>query len=427
MVLVRYLVSYEMFNLLYYVFLLNIKKIKKIEPTNKTKKRVIVLNKSAGIDDLISSQQLNNKETSYYSLNRFFLMHIYMTIFRAYSVNDAKIKSLKEPERLKKKYIEFLIEFFSKLKVKFKFDAFVGFNFNYIAEKGLQIASRELKIPFLLIYKEGIVTELEKKYFLHVLKKKKEKFNGSKIAVYSNDIKKILVNSGYTKSNKVSVVGCSRLIYSFNYQNNSPKEQIVYYAIQNDRGLPNRFINKYGKKFFEDLKLKNPYNSKYNWNNLHYKTIKVLIKFAISNPQISIIIKSKTGVKQNQKLLRNLPKNIKIYSDGAGHHLLKNSKVVIAWNTTSIFEGIAANRYILLPCFNLQKDRLKKSKQLILKLKKENYAYSEKDLYKQLNFFMKKKYNKNKLNNNYYSLRYYLGNADNNANIRLNNFLKKNI
>ena len=106
---------------------------------------------------------------------------------------------------------------------------------------------------------------------------------------------------------------------------------------------------------------------------------------------------------------------------------MKNSKVVIAWNTTSIFEGIAANRYILLPCFNLQKDRLKKSKQLILKLKKENYAYSEKDLYKQLNFFMKKKYNKNKLNNNYYSLRYYLGNADNNANIRLNNFLKKNI
>ena len=38
---------------------------------------------------------------------------------------------------------------------------------------------------------------------------------------------------------------------------------------------------------------------------------------------------------------------------------------------------------------------------------------------------MKKKYNKNVVYNNHFSLKHYLGNADNNANMRLNNFLKK--
>ena len=31
--------------------------------------------------------------------------------------------------------------------------------------------------------------------------------------------------------------------------------------------------------------------------------------------------------------------------------LLRDSKVIIAWNTTAILEAIAANRFILLPYF----------------------------------------------------------------------------
>ena len=109
------------------------------------------------------------------------------------------------------------------------------------------------------------------------------------------------------------------------------------------------------------------------------------------------------------------------------YQLLEKSKVVIAWNTTAILEGIAANRFILLPNFNSKNKNFNKEIELNLKLKNENYGYSENDFYKKLEFFVKKKYNANKFNNNQYSLNYHLGNADNKASLRLNRFLVKNI
>lgn len=118
---------------------------------------------------------------------------------------------------------------------------------------------------------------------------------------------------------------------------------------------------------------------------------------------------------------------MKIKSDGIGHQLLERSKVVVAWNTTSIIEGIAANRLILLPYFHAKNDDFKKENELTLKLKNENYGYSNNDFYKKLDFFMKKKYKNNQIYNNQYSLEYYLGNKNNDASLKLDNFLRKNI
>ena len=78
----------------------------------------------------------------------------------------------------------------------------------------------------------------------------------------------------------------------------------------------------------------------------------------------------------------NFPKNIKIHRYGTGHNLIDNSKVIIGWNTTALIEGIAANRFILLPYFNSKKNNFNNEHELNLKLKEVNYGYSENDLYK---------------------------------------------
>ena len=85
------------------------------------------------------------------------------------------------------------------------------------------------------------------------------------------------------------------------------------------------------------------------------KTLKVLKKYAIMNPKVSIIIKIKNGNLKNHKQYLNLPKNIKLHYYGTGHKLLEKSKVVIGWNTTAVLEGIASNRFILLPYFHSKK------------------------------------------------------------------------
>ena len=282
-------------------------------------------------------------------------------------------------------------------------------------------------MPFFLLYKESVLTEIEKKYLYYTIKKLNEKFNGYKIAVYSEYAKKIFINTNFAHKENVEVVGCSRLTKSFSYKNKYPKKQILYYAIEPKRGLPDPFIKHYGNNFFKKFKYPRLYEPKFNWEFLNIKTIKILRKYAIQNPDISIIIKIKTGQYLNNKHYLNLPKNIIFRYFGAGHQLLESSKIVIAWNTTAILEGIAANRFILLPYFHSKNTNLKKNNELFLKLRKINYGFSEDDFLKKLNFFMKKKYIKTKINNNQDSLKYHLGNSDNKANIRLNKFFKKNI
>ena len=424
--LIPILVKYKLVSLLSLLLIFTLKKINKIKPKETKKFKVVILNKGGGTDDLIHSQKKYNKNIEYLQSYRSFFKNIYYTIFEIKNKNSIGTHPI-ENKVLKKKYVNFLIEFLKVLKEKHKIDAFIGFSFLYFAEKDLQVACSKLKIPFLLLLKESVVTEFEKKYYIYTTRKTNEKFNGYKIAVYSNLAKEMLTKSNYVNKSKVEVVGCSRLSESFSYQKKLPKNQILYYAIQNDRGLPHKFIKQFGNKYFKKLDCYKYYNSKYNWSDLHNKTIKVLKKFAKNNPETSIVIKTKVGVPVNKKDYSDLPDNIQIIYDGIGHQLLEKSKIVIAWNTTSIMEGIAANRFILLPYFHANKNNFRKENELILKLKNRNFGYTEKDFYKKLNYFINLNYNKNKIHNNLFSLEYYLGNVGNNSTLKLNNFLKKNI
>ena len=426
-VLIYLFVKNNLVNLLSLLFIINLKKIDKISPKNKIKYKVIVLVKTGGLDDLICSQKKYNKNILFLNGSRAFIKQIFYTIFNIRREEELKKLSIKEIETLKKVYKDFLIKFLKILKKKYKFNALIGFNFEYFAEIDLHKASSELNIPFLVLYKESVASELEKKYRVHVLKKKNEKFEGHKMALYSNSAKKYLIESNFVNKNKLEVVGCPRLSESFSLKKFIPKNQILYYAIENDRGLPNTNIKLFGNKFFKDLKDHKNYNPKYNWKILHNKTLEILKKFALKYPKVSIVIKIKTGQPINSKQYLKLPKNIKIKYYGTGHNLLKDSKVVIGWNTTAILEAIAANRFILLPYFHKKNYNFRKQDELLLNLKQINYGHSENDFIKKLDYLMSQKYNKKIIYNNQYSLKYYLGNADNKADLRLDRFIRKNI
>ena len=426
-ILIPYLVKYNALNLLSFLFILNLSKIKSILPKKKVKFKIIILSKSGGIDDVVQSQKKNNDDCLYLACPRIFLITVFNTIFDNQEYHNSKKFYSKQGKIKRDNYKSFLVEFLKILKKRYDIHAFIGFNFEFKEEIELAAACEKLKISFLLLYKESVLTEEEAQYLRYVLIKLNEKFNGHKIAVYSDYAKKIFTESNFVDKNKVEVIGCPRLAKSFSFKKKVPKNQILYYAIESKRGLPDPFIEYYGNKFFKDLKEHREYNPKYNWNLLHVKTLSVLKKFAAKNPDISIIIKIKTGQLTNKKQYLDLPSNIKLKYFGAGHQLIEKSKVIIAWNTTAILEGIAANRFILLPYFHTKKNNLKKKNELILKLKDENYGYSENDFYKKLDFFMKNNYKKNHIHNDQYSLKYHLGNADNKADLRLNRFLNKNI
>ncbi len=429
-VLIKFFVNYKFFNLLSYLFILNLSKIKEILPNKNFKHKAIVLYRTTGIDDLLQSQKKYNKNILYLACPRDFFKQIMKCIYRKENFDFDDFKHSYDKNKLnisnKKKYKDFLFTFLQVLKKKYNFNILISFNFLYSAERELHEACCQLKIPFLILYKESIHTEIQKKYFLYTYKKINEKFKGYKIAVYSKYAKKLLTESNIANNKKIDVIGCSRLDESFSYKKLKPKNQILYYAIQNNRGLPTALINTFGKTFFKDIKNDISFYSKYNWNRLHVKTLKVLKIFAKNNPKILIIIKVKHGETSNKKEYFNLPENIRIIDYGAGHTLLKESKIVIGWNTTSVLEGIAANRFILIPYFH-KKNKFLKQAELKLGLNKSCYVNLENDFTHKLSSLIKKDYKKNKIYYNLNALDYHLGNSDNKAGLRLNKFLKKNL
>ncbi|CAO6124291.1 hypothetical protein MCEMIHM21_00188 [Candidatus Pelagibacterales bacterium] len=417
-----------MYNLLSLLLILNLSKIKVILPKGEAKYKVLVLTKSAGIDDLISSQKKYNKNISYFTFPRYFLKFIFETVVNHnQELTDEKyISKNKLADKSKENYKNFLISFLKIFIKKYPFDIFIGFNFIYAAERELHAASQKLKIPFLVLFKECVITKTQFNYVSYTWKKNNDRFEGSKIGVYSHLAKKYLTHSKIIAKNKIDIVGCSRLEESFAYKKILPKNKIVYFAIEKYRGLPNRYYETQGAKFYKNLKDHNWYNNNFSWEVLHIKTLKILRSFATNNPEIEIIIKIKTGEKIDQNNFKSFPKNIKIFNGGVGHGFLKDSKIVIGWNSTIILEAIAANRFILLPYFH-KKNHFLRNSELNFKLKKENYGYSENDFYIKLDNFIKKKYYINKINNNLSSLEYYLGNSKNNAGNKLNSFILKNI
>ena len=92
---------------------------------------------------------------------------------------------------------------------------------------------------------------------------------------------------------------------------------------------------------------------KLNWNKLYKQTLKYLFEFAEKNPRVQIILKGKTGVhNKNQANFNNLPKNCIFIDGGVGHTFLKDASIVIAFNSTIVFETIASNRNLIIPNFN---------------------------------------------------------------------------
>ena len=183
--LIFFFVKNKKLNLLCFLFKLNLTKIKKILPKNSPKYKVVVLSKTGGVDDLIESQKNNNKDILYLDCPRIFFKILYKANlngeYKEFIDNERLDQSIKannyvndkKVEKFRRKNKKFLINFINLLKKKYNFDAFLGFNYDYYAEKSLQDACQELKIPFLLLFKESVKTESQQKLQTYILKEEK--------------------------------------------------------------------------------------------------------------------------------------------------------------------------------------------------------------------------------------------------------------
>ena len=402
------------YNLCALILWLNIRKIKKIDVNYKSKniKKVLVFPKSAGNEDLLEAfKNKKNNDIIFFILPRRFLKGIHKHCFKDIRIKDyfTKIEGYEKVYK-KKIYVKSLIKIFNSLNKFINFDSFISFNIFYYAEKYLDDVCVNLNKKFIVLHKESTFTPLEEKGASIVYGKNNDKSLASKISVYSKTQKDILIKSKIASEKQIIVNGCPRSDYSFELRKSKPKNDlIVYYLIEKRRA--HNLISK---------------KKKFNWDNLYSQTLKYLLEYIKNNPHIKLILKGKTGIHNNIKNAKFLNNNCVFIDGGTGEKLLKNAKVVIAFNTTILFEAIAGNRNLIIPNFNNENTKKRDS---VYKIKNSDYFVNSKShFFKKINFYLNSKHKNRKLQNKEKKvLNYYLGNIDGKSGKRLANFLRKTI
>ena len=105
---------------------------------------------------------------------------------------------------------------------------------------------------------------------------------------------------------------------------------------------------------------------------------------------------------------------------------IPSPKVIIAFNSTIMFEAIASNRNLIIPNFN--NENIKKEEFQYKIENKDYFVNSKSKLFKKINFYLNSKYKNRKLTNKEKKiLDYFLGNSDGKSGKRVEKFLRKTI
>jgi len=385
------------------ILFINLRKVKKIY-TRKTLKKIIILSKSHGFEDILSAynQYEKNNKIGYYILPRILIKSIFHKFLKGEKYKDFFTIDFNENVKIKKnEYKLFVREVFFNLNKFWYFNAVIGFNPFYYAEHDLAEPIQNIGKKFLVIHKESLNTEDGKIDDLKIYKDFNKKHFADKVAVYSEYEKKNLIESNFLKHDQIEVTGCARASNCFKIKNERPlQNKIVYFMIYEEG------------------------QNSIKWTNLANLTIKYLIDYAIKYPETNIVFKGKVGVHSLENLAKDLPKNCSFELNVDSQELLKKAKVVICFNSSILFEAIIANREIIIPSFEIDRFKLKR-----FIYKSPNFFVDSKNFFfDMINEKLKKPYKlKNLSKEEKDCVEYYLGNSDGKANIRLKKFIEKNI
>jgi hypothetical protein len=399
--------------------------LKKILKKNiRSNKNILILPKSGGREDIYASYTDEINNCIVYEMPRAEMKNVYNCF-----VTSKKVKNYRyfhdETKIIEQKnnYFNFLRKILFYFKKFYKINLIINFNFTYKEEIELARASLSQNIKFLTIQKESQSSAGKRQVNELVYKNSIKKYPGSLIAVYNQDEKNNIINSGIIDKDKIKVIGSPRVDFSFNIVKEKhflDKICLVYYCIQSGVSLPiyeGEFRTEGVHKVDE-----------FNWIKLAEKTEHFLVDYKKKNSsKIKMIFKTKTGfVDQVDRLKKIDTSGVQIVYNNTGHHLLKEADVVVAFNSTTIFESMAANIPVIIPDFNLNEIQKKFAFDLH-NVENIYYVKSYLDLENSLEIIRSNrlKIKKPITQNQKDILNKYVGNSDGKSGYRLRNLIKE--
>ncbi len=406
-----------------YIIKLSLRKNKKIQ-YKKICKTFIVLEKSYGIDDLNQSFNNHRSEILFLILQRKLIRVIFNFFFKGHlnEINETNYQSNKNLINKKKiEYRYFLNDIIKELKNLINLNGFISFNLFYLSERELQISSINNSLKFLVCHKENVCSKWLNIIRSNVWKYKMGKVYATKVSVYSKYAKKALIKSDVIEPSKIVITGMPRSDIYFNKKITCSKKYILFLMIENTAQLPyfnNQWITNGIKKKIKPFK----------WNLTENLTFETMVKFAKLYKKTEIIFKTKpnTSINFAKKIKELNLKNCRIVEGGGSIDLIKNSKIVVAFNTTGILESLILKKPVVVPDFEYSKIKknfmlnfnqfVHRPKNIKQMLKILNNLNKKKNIYKFRNI---KKLNK--------TLKEHIHNTDGTSGKKLRKFIQSSI
>ncbi|PKN26381.1 MAG: hypothetical protein CVU64_17980 [Deltaproteobacteria bacterium HGW-Deltaproteobacteria-21] len=322
--------------------------------------RLLIIAKEGFNEDILASLGRDN---------RFVVFELYRKVVKALaaglldpSLEDNNYVSKEiDVEASKEAYRSFMKEFWQKLQLLYGFDAVLSGNFAYYADHEFAAALEELGVPFIVLQKENLKTPGFMGFFSYLYRERRGPFLGRKILVYNDIERRLEIDSGVVSEEHVSVVGMPRLDRLHRMRQNGPpgearRPAVLFFSFGPKTGLP-LLARKAGSGILGNHERLSSDWEMLNWERLCRECHMAMIRLARENPGIDVFIKSKMRDREKSAMHEMLGRderltpNVKIVIGGDPFQLIESSDVVCGFNTTALFEALAAGRPVVVPLF----------------------------------------------------------------------------
>ena len=318
---------------------------------DEEQKRVIILTKPGGLEDIFEAYSDRPAGYSLVLFNRRLLRVVAYHYLGQEIVNDWKYWETEEKNKEKnEKYFKFLRKVLKILKRHYNVHGFIQFNVIYLAERQLANACNYEGLKFVTLQKECMYSKKSVIEAAKMLQNRLGVYGGSKFITYNQRLADAFVKIGFLDSSTVKVTGCPRL--DFCHRLRTEKEHtgkdIVFFAIQPDAGV-------YHLNYLSEKDKISPIMSQRDvpdvWGTVIKQVNEAFINLAFKNPSLKFVFKPKPGHEdvQMESLEGRLPPNLEISFVPNSHELLERASVVIGFNSTIVLEAVAAGIPTIVP------------------------------------------------------------------------------
>jgi hypothetical protein len=391
---------------------------------------IIVFDSPGGLDDMRAAFTGEIFDFEVRCIDGELIKHLFAHIFgENYCDYQYKARTVSLPEELGR-YRTYLSAVTRHLKEKLQLQAFVNFNFVYHAQRELMNVARNHEVKFITVMKECLRTQGYYESTVVAYQNQIGLVSPSAILVHNSQTHQLVTESGICPNCTLEIVGQGRSDRLFRFRDRANKnttidasrtkrKRVLYFAISETAGLPYfGFSSAFIAPDAEAL------GADFDWGVLAASTLDVLCEYVDGNEGVELVVKGKpTGV---YEFKRKTNPRITYLHGNPDINLLESIDVVVGFNTTGLFEAIAAGVPTISSELNVQRGGLL-DRYLYEFEGAAEIAADKADLYRLLDKALGGNYTAPQPQSRDKVLERYLGNSDGNAGSRLNAALVRHI